>query len=148
MTRLLIVSCSKAKRSDAGVLPAIDRYDGPVFRLLRRARAAGLLGNVDVMILSAKHGLIPAEWMIHDYDHVMTPARASELAGTVSVELWRWEGLHEECDDVFVNVGQSYAAAIAGFDEWCLRRGIVVTQAAGGIGERLAQTKAWLEGNH
>ena len=145
MTRLLIVSCSKAKRPDAGVLPAIDRYDGPTFRLLRRARAAGLLGNVEVMILSAKHGLIPADWMVRDYDQAMTPARAAELAGTVSVELWRWVGLHGECTDAFVNVGQGYAPALAGFDEWCLRRGIVVTQADGGIGQRLAQTKAWLE---
>ena len=38
MTRLLIVACSRAKRPDAGSLPAIDRYDGPAFRLLRRAR--------------------------------------------------------------------------------------------------------------
>jgi hypothetical protein len=143
--RLLIVSCSRAKRPDLGSLPAIDRYDGPVFRLLRKARAAGLLGNVEVMILSAKHGLIPADWMIRDYDQVMTPARAAELAGSVSVELWRWVGRHEDCTDAFVNLGQAYMAAIAGFDEWCLRRGIIVTRAAGGIGERLAQTKAWLE---
>lgn len=145
MKRLLVVSCSRAKRPDPGVLPAIDRYDGPVFRLLRKARAAGLLNTVEVMVLSAKYGLIPADWMIHDYNQVMTPARAAELAGTVTVELWRWVGQHETLTDAFVNVGQGYAPAIAGFDEWCLRRGIVVTRAAGGIGERLAQTKAWLE---
>lgn len=145
MKRLLIVSCSRAKRPDAGSMEAIDRYDGPVFRLLRKARAAGLLGNVEVMILSAKHGLIPAGWMIRDYDQVMTPARAAEIAGSVSVTLWRWVGQHEECTDVHINLGQGYMPAIAGFDEWCLRRGIVVTRAAGGIGQRLAQTKAWLE---
>lgn len=146
MTRLLIVSCSQAKRPDLGTLPAIDRYDGPVFRMLRKARGHGLLNTVEVMILSAKHGLIPAEWMIADYDQVMTPARVAELAGTVSVDLWRWMGRHPECSDVFVNAGKSYAPALAGFDEWCLRQGIIVTQAAGGIGQRLAQTKAWLEG--
>lgn len=147
MTRLLIVSCSKAKRHDLGSLEAIDRYDGPLFRLLRRARSAGLLIDVQVYILSAKHGLIDEGWMIHDYDQVMTPARAAELAGTTSVTLWRWLGQHAECVDVFVNVGQGYAPALAGFDDWCLRQGIIVTNAAGGIGERLAQTKAWLEKN-
>lgn len=147
MTRLLIVACSRAKRPDPGTLPAIDRYDGPAFRQLRRAARAGLLGDVTVLILSAKHGLIPDGWMIGDYDQVMTPARASELAGATSVTLWRWLGRHPECVDVLVNVGQGYAPALAGFDDWCLRQGIIVTNAAGGIGERLAQTKAWLEKN-
>ena len=145
MTRLLIVACSRAKRLDPGTLPAIDRYDGPAFRQLRRAARAGLLGDVTVLILSAKYGLIPDGWMIDDYDQVMTPARAAELAGPTSLALWRWLG-QNDCSDVFVNVGQSYAPALAGFDDWCLRQGIIHTAAAGGIGERLAQTRAWLEG--
>ena len=145
MTRLLIVSCSRAKRPDLGSLPAIDRYDGPLFSLLRRARGAGLLIDVQVYILSAKHGLIDEGWMIRDYDQAMTPARALELAGSATMTLWRWMGQHPECMDVFVNFGQGYAPALAGFDGWCLRQGIIVTQAAGGIGERLAQTKRWLE---
>lgn len=144
MTRLLIVACSKAKRHDPGSLEAIERYDGPLFRLLRRARGAGLLIDVHVMILSAKYGLIPDGWMIGDYDQVMTPARAAELASSVSLTLWRWLGQHE-CVDVFVNLGQGYAPALAGFEDWCTVRGIIVTQAAGGIGERLVQTKRWLE---
>ena len=37
MTRLLVVACSKSKRPDARSMPAIDRYDGPAFRQLRRA---------------------------------------------------------------------------------------------------------------
>lgn len=145
MTRLLIVACSKAKRHDTGSLEAIERYDGPLFRLLRRARGAGLLIDVQVYILSAKYGLIDEGWMIHDYDQVMTPARAAELASSVSLTLWRWLG-QNDCSDVFVNVGRGYAPALAGFDEWCLQHGIIVTQAAGGIGERLTQTRAWLEG--
>lgn len=144
MTRLLIVACSKAKRHDLGSLEAIERYDGPLFRLLRRARGAGLLIDVQVYILSAKFGLIDEGWMIHDYDQVMTPARAADLAGSVSVTLWRWLGQHE-CVDVFVNLGQGYTPAIAGFEDWCAARGIIVTNAAGGVGERLAQTKRWLE---
>lgn len=145
MTRLLIVACSQAKRNDRLAMEAIERYDGPTFRLLRKARGLGLLGNVRVMILSAKYGLIPEYWMIDDYDQRMTPARAAELAGPTSVQLWRWLG-QNECYDVFVNVGRSYVPALAGLEEWCVRRGIVVTQAAGGVGERLAQTKQWLEG--
>jgi predicted dehydrogenase len=142
--RLLIIACSRAKRPDAGTMPAIDRYDGPAFRQLRRAARAGLLGDVTVLILSARYGLIPDGWMIPDYDQVMTPARAAELASSVSLTLWRWLGQHE-CVDVFVNLGQGYTPALAGFEDWCTVRGIIVTQAARGIGERLVQTKRWLE---
>jgi hypothetical protein len=34
--RLLIAACSQRKRADEGLLPAIERYDGPVYRVLRR----------------------------------------------------------------------------------------------------------------
>ena len=30
--RLLIMACSQRKRSESGLLPAIERYDGPAFR--------------------------------------------------------------------------------------------------------------------
>ena len=34
--RLLILSCSQRKRPDRVLLPALERYDGPVFRMLRK----------------------------------------------------------------------------------------------------------------
>lgn len=146
MTRLLIVACSQAKRPDARSMEAIERYDGPTFRLLRKARGLGLLADTRIMILSAKYGLIPEYWMIDDYDQRMTPARAAELQPSVALCLWGWFHNWSGCYDVFINVGRSYVPALAGLEEWCVRRGIVVTQATGGVGERLVQTKAWLEG--
>jgi hypothetical protein len=38
---LLIVSCSQRKRPDPGLLPALDRYDGGHFRILREAQREG-----------------------------------------------------------------------------------------------------------
>ena len=61
MTRLLILSCSKAKRADCGLLPAIDRYDGPFFRVLRRYLRQQPADPPVVHILSAEFGLIPAD---------------------------------------------------------------------------------------
>lgn len=34
--RLLILSCSQRKRSTSNLLPAIERYDGPAFQVLRK----------------------------------------------------------------------------------------------------------------
>ena len=56
--RMLILACSRRKRLDEGLLPAIDRYDGPAFRVLRRFLRERPAGAPDVLILSAKHGLI------------------------------------------------------------------------------------------
>ena len=53
--KLLIISCSETKCPDDKDMKAIDRYLGPVFQTLK---AQGIPENVDVAIMSAKHGLI------------------------------------------------------------------------------------------
>ena len=57
---MLILACSRRKRPDDGLLPAIERYDGPAFRVLRRYLRERPAGAPDVFILSAEHGLIGA----------------------------------------------------------------------------------------
>ncbi|NCC36790.1 MAG: hypothetical protein EOM24_32980, partial [Chloroflexia bacterium] len=34
--RLLIIACTATQRPDVRLLPALDRYDGPSFRVVRR----------------------------------------------------------------------------------------------------------------
>lgn len=146
MNRLLILGCSAAKRHDAGLMPAIERYDGPAFRVLRLAQREGNLPWLTwIRILSAKYGLMGPEDMIEDYNQVMTPQRAAELVGAVSVHLFGLLRQHPECNDIFINVGAAYAPALAGFADWCLRHAIRCTVASGGIGTRCSQLKVWLE---
>ena len=146
--RLLILSCSAAKKHNCEPMPAIDRYDGPAFRVVRKALTDGVIGpDTYIRIISAKHGLISgAEW-IYDYDQRVTPARAKELTSAVTTELLRWFWLRVECGGVFVNVGRDYSLALAGLGDYCRRHSIPYVEAAGGIGQRLAQMKAWLVGN-
>ena len=89
MTRCLIQSCSQTKLDDPRPLPAIERYDGPAFRVLRRflRDAAPALQDVDVFVLSARYGLIAADTPVHDYDQRMTPARAAQLHQTAETTL-------------------------------------------------------------
>lgn len=149
MIRLLILGCSAAKRHEAWLMPAVERYDGPAFRALRRARREGLIDeDTRVRILSAKFELVGEQELILDYDQLMTERQAELLAPTVTWSLHRWMREHPDCADVFVNLGRAYMPAIAGFEEWCGRNGIACTMASGGIGKRLAQMKAWLEGGH
>jgi cytoplasmic iron level regulating protein YaaA (DUF328/UPF0246 family) len=89
MQRLLIMSCGKQKRPDTGLLPALERYNGPAFRVLRHFLASCTLNSPDVYILSARFGLIPADWPIPFYDQRMTLERAAELQPSVREALMR-----------------------------------------------------------
>src|ERR687889_181325 len=88
-SRMLILACSRRKRSDERLLPAIERYDGPAFRVLRRFLREGSANAQSVLILSAEYGLIAHNLRIAAYDRVMTPARARELRPLILAKLNR-----------------------------------------------------------
>ncbi len=142
--RLLILSCSQRKRSAPGLLPATERYDGPAFRVLRRfLREHPDRTGLDVFVLSAAYGLIPAEYPIAEYDQVMTPQRAAEL--------------HNEMLAVFANLirtgytglclsmSTKYLIALEGWSG-LIPLGVSVMVADGPQGVKLAQLKGWLWG--
>ncbi len=141
--RLLIISCSRRKRCDPDALPAIERYDGPAFHVLRRfLRKRPEAGQqLDVFIFSAMYGLISAQHPVAFYDQIMTPERAKELHCRVMAsfaEIIR-VGYSEFC----LALGSRY---LTGFEGWLdfLPDRIPVTRIDGPQGVRLAQLKAWL----
>jgi hypothetical protein len=142
VSALLILACSATKRHDAGLLPAIDRYDGPAYRVLRKAlrERPGLAERLTIRILSAEYGLIRSDQPILDYDRKMSKIRARELRFGLGVAVQvtligcQWRSLH-------INVGATYWDAMPhdGYPE-----GAPLVLGHGGIGERLGQLKAWL----
>ena len=149
MNYLLIISCSQRKIKTPGVLPAMDRYDGPTYRTLRKFCPDGIMPeNLDVVIISAKHGLLQCKQLITHYDQQMTTERADELRPEVQAELKRLIEDTRECsfssgayDQVFINLGKTYMRTLDGF-HW----GTISTmEASGGIGLKTQQMKAWLE---
>jgi cytoplasmic iron level regulating protein YaaA (DUF328/UPF0246 family) len=73
---LLIIACSQRKLADDDLLLAIVSYNGGQFRSLRKAQREGYwLKNIDVLILSAKYGLIDAYKPIANYEHKMSKKR-------------------------------------------------------------------------
>ena len=87
---MLILSCSQRKRLDEGLLPAVERYDGPAFQVLRRFLRENSSEAPHVLILSAEHGLISYDRPIAAYDRKMTLARARELRPLVLAKLDPW----------------------------------------------------------
>ena len=139
---LLIISCSQRKLTTPEPLAAIDRYDGVTYRILRKMRREGWTPeNLDVLILSAKYGLMEAGMPAENYDEKMTVARADELRDSVQDAL---KGFIEKKEggyhQVFINLGRAYMRTLEGF-HW----GLVSTmEASGAIGLKNSQMKAWL----
>lgn len=143
-SRLLILSCAKAKRDDPELLPAIERYDGPAFRLLRRFLRSAPWQSLDVYVLSAQLGLIASSEPIPNYDRLMTQERARELQPgvTAALEAITHAGAYQE---MLVWTGTGYAVALEGY-AGLMPEGLTIRSAEGAIGKKLAILYDWLYG--
>ena len=107
--QLLIVSCSKDKCPDVGNMKALDRYTGMLFTKMKKA---GIPPNVDVAILSAKHGLIRSDTPIEKYDQLMTDeVRDSFLKNPDALKTIR-DTMAGDYSKVFVTGGKNYKQVI------------------------------------
>jgi hypothetical protein len=141
--RLIVIGCSAHKRPDAGELPAIERYAGPSFGVLRKFLRIG--GNsVRICIVSARFGLIDAETPLPYYDERMTVPRARKLHKNVLksfseiIQLETFEG-------TFFNLGRDYWPALEGWHAIIPPTMRIVT-AQGSSGRRAALMHEWLNG--
>jgi len=75
--RLLILACSATKRDDPTYMPAIERYDRPLWRTLPAADPDNRLARV--AFLSARLGFRAADTPIETYDARMTPEIAERM---------------------------------------------------------------------
>jgi len=144
--RLLILSCSRKKKAGSKLSPALERYDGPAFQVLRKfiIECPTEAHNLDIRILSAKFGLIPADQPTPCYDKLMTTHRATLLNPAVLADV---ERLLAGCKyrKLLINVGQNYLPALAGY-ELLVPDDLDVTQATGSSGRRQTMLRDWLRG--
>jgi hypothetical protein len=141
--RLLVLACSARKRMEAGLLPAVDRYDGPAFRVLRKA-LANTDDPPDVLILSARYGLIPADREIPDYDQKLSPDDAEALRPGILRVLGEVLAGRAYAEAAFC-LGRDYRRAVAGHEE-VVPAGVAVVRITGGQGTRLRNLRSWLRG--
>jgi hypothetical protein len=140
--RLLILSCSKAKRRVNGRVAALNLYDGPAFRVLRRFfLISDDVTNLDVLILSARYGFISPEKPIATYDQRMrsddewTTAKLRSQFTAMTVE--------KNYSEVFINLGLDYLSRLPDVASILHGRPVIHT-AQGRIGEKLHDMKEWL----
>jgi hypothetical protein len=124
-------------------MAALERYDGVNYRVVRKARRENRWPRgLDLLILSARYGLLGADAPIDDYDMAMTPARARELRADVVGQL-AGRVSAGGYGEIFVNLGRSYLLALEGWER-DLPEAIRVSYAMGGIGQRASQMLCWI----
>lgn len=138
---LLLTSCSATKRPDAGLLPAIERYQGPTYRVIKANRPKHLA----LWMVSAQFGLLNEHNLIPHYDLRLTQARAEAMQAQVSADLDQVLR-SAQVETMFINLGKVYGLTVQASKELDrLRHDGRLTEAYGGLGLRLQQTKAWLQ---
>jgi hypothetical protein len=142
MHRLLVMSCSQRKALEAGPIPAIDRYDGPAFRVLRKYRREVLDPTLTVLILSAEYGLIEADQQISYYDLRLTRTSASAMRSRV-LERARHFLDSNDWKTIGLCAGREYQVALEGLSS-LVPDGVPFDLIQGGLGPRLTRLRDWL----
>ncbi len=142
--RLLILGCSARKRGTPGLLPAVERYDGPTFRVLRRYLRSNPERLPRVAILSAQYGLITADRLIPPYDRRLTSGCVPALIPRVRAQAENL--LRDGCyAELFVCAGALYRQVLIGaLDALPVRPAI--TETVGSPGKQLSTLHDWLHG--
>jgi hypothetical protein len=140
--RLLLLSCSQRKRRTRRALAAIELYDGPAFRILRRYLSGRPTAQTDVLIVSAKWGVISGDTPLPNYDRRMTASRLREIRPLVITKLREVF----ECvpySDVFISMSENYLQVIQGLPKIA---DVPIYTARGGRARRLSALYDWLHG--
>ncbi len=143
MTRCLILGCTQSKNSSEKPLPAIERYDGPTFRVLRKFlnEAPSALQDIELYVLSAQHGLISGAKQIENYDLRMTQEQADLLNKKVLERFSKV--MAKPFAEVFVMLSGSYLQAMDGFAAF-IPSGMPSTVVTTSSGKQLKALKSWL----
>lgn len=144
MTRCLIMGCSQLKRVDNRLLPAVERYDGPLFRVLRKFHrdCPGEASHVAVYVLSARFGLIPGDAPIPYYDDRLSVEAAQQLRDPVLKAL---AGIvfQIDCTEICLCVSQVYRLALMDWEAH-LPGTVTITELGTKRGERQSALYRWL----
>ena len=139
---LLIIACSSRKVKTPGRIPVFERYDGNSYRILRKAIRENYFRNdLDILIISAKFGLLGWTEEIEDYDQLMSKQQARKLRPSIQEDLASFlDG--KTYDKLFINMGAIYLETLEGFD-WRQHFNEKI-EAKGRIGEKSSQLKSWI----
>jgi hypothetical protein len=125
-------------------MPALDRYNGVFFRVLKKYLREGQLEDVDILILSETLGILTPEKGV-PYNPVISKVVGrgdTDKARKQNLETLRNWFSKREYAEIYVNCGRDFLKLIEGFEKLTSAR---VTFAEGsGIGPKAAHMKKWI----
>ncbi len=144
--RFLLLGCSQAKHREPEFIPALERYDGTFFRVLKRylRHDQAMRDELEISILSAEFGLLKAAEEIPYYDRLMSARRAAELRPQIEDALKQLLSGANYCSVLFC-FGKNYSLACGDLSAICESN--AVFQTTGAIGFQARQLKSWLYEN-
>jgi len=149
--KLLVVSCSGAKNPVTCAVEASKLYKGQLWQALNKHFGGaenvpkGMEdAGVDLHILSAEHGLIPANKLIENYDQEMTSQRKQDLLGKKEITQNIADVFSRyDPEDVFVAAHKNYRQLI----EEATGREFPTFKPGSGIGSQKGELGEWLRQN-
>ena len=136
---LLIISCSERKTQISNPAPAIELYDGPFFKMIRKLKNECVFpNNIHVLVISAKYGVLGLYDLIERYDKKMTEKRAKELKNRMKEKLGEFLS-NKNFKEIFLCMGKNYRLVLDDFEP-----DIPIIYADGKIGEKLSQMREWI----
>lgn len=106
---LIVLGCSATKLETPGLLPAIARYNGPIYKTLKAYLRNFIWPNsLSIAILSAKYGLIGGLAPIEYYNKRMNKHNVADISDIATETLSKWGKLH---DTITLVLGKDYLPA-------------------------------------
>lgn len=151
MRRLIIVSESLRRlKEPPEPIPALDRFDGVYFRIIKKYRREGKLQDTDCIIVSKKFGIICQNEKIPYYkpNHInkigylnMKENQTKKLRGKNLAKL-KEIFVKNRYSEIFVNVGKRFMKLIEGLEK--LTSAKIIYASGPGLGPKAQHLKRWI----
>jgi len=116
MTSLLVQSCSATKQNVDSPTPVLDLYEGYFFKIIKKAlRTNRFQAGIDIIIISAEHGVLEPDEEIGYYDRKMDAERADELNPKI-INYISNRVSRNKYDRIWINLGEDYLPAVDGIE--------------------------------
>ncbi len=146
---LLILPCSKSKLDTEHRLSAKDRYCGQFFQTLNKweRETTNPEAKVDLLIFSAKYGLIHSNHQIENYDQKLDGALTDIQQAQLNSDLYAYLK-YRKYEDVYVCGGKDYRTPIKNVLQTLNSRGVTeasIGESSGKLGIQLGELRDWLD---
>lgn len=122
-------------------MPAIDRFDGVYFRILRKYLREGRLKGVDILVVSDKYGILQANDLV-PFHHPSDKIKVTENTRAANLTKLRDMLKKSSYSEIYVVCGEAFLEFITGFEEFA---NTTVTYCQGqGLGPKARSLRDWI----